>query len=63
MILYYALELLSKPGFFVCTPHHLGPARVLTFSTEEAAETYRWSQDVLVVMGTRVARTAGISAL
>ena len=58
MLLYYALELIQKPGFFVCTPHHLGPAQVLTFDTKEDAEIYRWQRDALVVLATRVSRTA-----
>jgi hypothetical protein len=49
----YALELLEKLGFFICDPTQTAGI-VLTFDTYEQAEAYRWTQDVLVVMGTRV---------
>jgi len=57
----YALELIQKPGFFVCHPLSLGAATVLTFDTPEDAEAYRWSKDALLVMGTKVSRTNMVS--
>ena len=57
----YALELIQKPGFFVCNPVSLGAATVLTFDTPDAAEAYRWSCDALLVMGTKVSCTNMVS--
>jgi len=61
MLLFYALELIQKPGFFVCTPRSEGPTRVLTFATKEDAEAYRWQRDALVVLATRIARTTAMT--
>jgi len=50
----YALELLDRPGFFVCIPQSMGAATVMTFPTVDEAEQYRWHRDALVTMATRV---------
>ena len=57
----YVLELIQKPGFFVCNPVSLGAATVLTFDTPEEAERYRWSKDALLVMNTKVTQTNMVS--
>lgn len=57
----YVLELIQKPGFFVCNPASLGAATVLTFHRPEEAERYRWSKDALLVMGTKVSRVNMVS--
>jgi hypothetical protein len=56
MLLYYGLELISKPGHFVCGKRTMVTPTpgILSFKTEEDAEAYRWQQDALMVMGTRV---------
>lgn len=61
MLELYVLELIQKPGFFVCNPLSMGAATVLTFDTPTEAEAFRWSQDALLVMGTKVSRTNMVS--
>jgi len=53
----FALEIVSKPGYFVGNDLRM-PTRLTTrvpvFETPGAADRYRWSRDALIVMASRV---------
>lgn len=52
MLTHYALEIITRPGLYLC--ENSVSARAVTFSTAEEAEAYLWKSDCLIRLATRV---------
>jgi hypothetical protein len=57
---YYALELITRPGLYIC--ENSVSAAVVTFPTAEEADAYLWKSDCLIRLATKVSPFHAIGA-